>query len=114
MRSMCHMLFFPNILTIHQDALSLYTLSCAHSKHSEPELVPLGFLPLLTPPGRKKELGLLEHEQGIPTKGFCPPGPPQPHLHRVLSAGDPIGVFFLPWTLLYPSLGFLSFCSSSL
>lgn len=51
MQSLCHMLFFPNILTIHQDTLNLYTQECAHSRDPEPELVQLGFLPLLTHPG---------------------------------------------------------------
>ena len=53
MQSICHMLFFPNILTVHQNALNQYTQVCAHNRGSELELVQLGGLPLLTHPVRK-------------------------------------------------------------
>lgn len=45
MQSICHMLFFPNILTVYRDALNPYTQVCAHSRGSELELFQLGGLP---------------------------------------------------------------------
>lgn len=41
MQSIYHMLFFPNILTVHRDALNQYTQVCAHNRGSELELVHL-------------------------------------------------------------------------
>lgn len=74
MRSIRHMLFFLNILTIHQDALSLYTLECARGRGSEPESVPWGFLPLLTPPAGKRgrdswSASGYRHQRLLPSQG---------------------------------------------
>ena len=64
MQSICHMLFFPNILTVHQNALNQYTQVCAHNRGSELELVQLGGLPLLQPP---------EQALALPTRKATPP-----------------------------------------
>lgn len=68
--------FFPNILTMHGDTLNLYTQGCAHSRGPEPKLIQLGFLPLLTHPGRKTAWTLecvssYRHVY-VPTNGFHP------------------------------------------
>ena len=100
MQSICHMLFFPNILTVHQNTLNQYTQVCAHNRGSELELVQLGGLPLLTHPVRKIAW-TLSVGAGIPMlmllqKASPFPGTPLSHSHLVLSAGDNgFGLFFL-------------------
>lgn len=87
MQSICHMLFFPNILTIHRDAPNLYTQECAHSRGYEPELVQLSFLPLLTHPGGKTDPDSLKCEWVphvcVPIKGFHPSQRHLNHIHKL-------------------------------
>ena len=101
MQSICHMLFFHNILTAHRDALNPYTQVCAHSRDSELELVQLGGLPSTAHTLRKTEPGPLSVGAGIPMlmlpqKASPFPGTPLSHSHLAPSAGDNgFGLFFL-------------------
>lgn len=88
------MLFFLNILTIHQDALSLCTLACMRGGSSEPALVPLGFLPWLTPPAGKQSRDAGSGSR-YPLQRLLPSQGHQSHWPHVLSAGDPVAFFFL-------------------